>query len=299
MGPRWNRLPILEAIVLGIVQGLTEFLPVSSTAHLALVPWLVTRLGLANWSDPGLTFDVALHAGTLLAILLYFWRTWIQILRAAFGGKVVRFSETSDNHGDLTPEEQRRERLLLWFMIAATIPAGLVGAVLQKRIETTFRAPALVAAMLIIVAIVMLIAERVGRYSKPLSQISFVDAMTVGVLQAFAVIPGVSRSGITISGGLFRNFTRDAAARFSFLLSTPIIAGAALLKLHHVMKEGLPPGMATGFAVGMIVSAIVGYATIAWFIRYLQTKTLRPFVIYRIILGVAILVLGYFGGFTG
>ena len=106
LGTRWNRLPILEAIVLGIVQGLTEFLPVSSTAHLALVPWLVTRLGLANWSDPGLTFDVALHAGTLFAILLYFWRTWIQIIRAALGGKVVRFSETSDNMRDLTPEEQ-------------------------------------------------------------------------------------------------------------------------------------------------------------------------------------------------
>jgi undecaprenyl-diphosphatase len=292
-------LPILEAIVLGIVQGLTEFLPVSSTAHLALVPWLVTRLGLANWSDPGLTFDVALHAGTLFAILLYFWRTWIQILRAAFGGKVVRFSETTDNQRDLTPEEQRRERQLLWYMIAASVPAGLVGALLQKRIETTFRAPALVASMLILVALVMWLAERISRFERPLPQITLGDAMTVGVLQAFAVIPGVSRSGITISGGLFRNFTREAAARFSFLLSTPIIAGAALLKLHHVMKEGLPPGMASGFAVGMVVSAVVGYATIAWFIRYLQMKTLRVFVIYRILLGLLILLLGYFGNFSG
>jgi undecaprenyl-diphosphatase len=292
-------LPILEAIVLGIVQGLTEFLPVSSTAHLALVPWLVTRLGLANWSDPGLTFDVALHAGTLFAILLYFWRTWIQILRAAFGGKVVRFSETTDNQRDLTPEEQRRERQLLWYMIAASVPAGLVGALLQKRIETTFRAPALVASMLILVALVMWLAERISRFERPLPQITLGDAMTVGVLQAFAVIPGVSRSGITISGGLFRNFTREAAARFSFLLSTPIIAGAALLKLHLVMKEGLPPGMASGFAVGMVVSAVVGYATIAWFIRYLQMKTLRVFVIYRILLGLLILLLGYFGNFSG
>ena len=292
-------MPIFEAIVLGIVQGLTEFLPISSTAHLALVPWLVTRLGLANWSDPGLTFDVALHAGTLFAILLYFWRTWIQIIRAALGGKVVRFSETSDNQTNLTPEEQNRERRLLWYMIAATIPAGLAGAALEKRVETTFRAPALVASMLILVGIIMWLAERVSRYEKPLSQITFVDAMIVGILQAFAIIPGVSRSGITITGGLFRNFTRDAAARFSFLLSTPIIAGAALLKLHHVMKEGLPSGMATGFVVGMIVSAIVGYATIAWFIRYLQAKTLKPFIVYRILLGIAILLLGYFGGFSG
>jgi len=296
-------LPIFEAIVLGIVQGLTEFLPVSSTAHLALTPWLVTRLGLANWSDPGLTFDVALHAGTLFAILLYFWRTWLQIIRAALGGKVVRFSETSDDQRDLTPEEQRRERQLLWFMIAATIPAALAGATLEKYIETTFRAPALVASMLIIVALVMWWAERVSRFEKPLPQIGFGDAMTVGVLQAFAVVPGVSRSGITITGGLFRNFTREAAARFSFLLSTPIIAGAALFKLHHVMKHGLEAGeMAPGttaFVVGIVISAIVGYATIAFFLRYLQVKTLKVFIVYRILFGVAVLLLGYFGHYSG
>jgi undecaprenyl-diphosphatase len=296
-------LPILEAIILGIVQGLTEFLPVSSTAHLALTPWLVTRLGLANWSDPGLTFDVALHAGTLFAILLYFWRTWIQIIRAALGGKVVRFSETSDNQRDLTPEEQRRERQLLWYLIAATIPAALAGALLEKHIETTFRAPVLVASMLILVALIMWVAERVSKFQKPLPQIDLSDAMTVGVLQAFAVVPGVSRSGITITGGLFRNFTREAAARFSFLLSTPIIGGAALFKLHHVMKHGLPPGeMAPGmaaFVAGIVVSALVGYVTIAFFIRYLKTKTLTVFIVYRILFGIAVLLLGYLGHYSG
>lgn len=292
-------MPILEAIVLGIIQGLTEFLPISSTAHLALTPWLVTKLGLANWADPGLTFDVALHSGTLLAILLYFWRTWIQILRAAFGGKVVRFSETSDSQRNLTPEEEHSERRLLWYMIAATIPAGLAGALLEKRIETSFRSPVLMASMLILVAIVMWLAERASRLQKPLPQLNFGDAMTVGVLQACAVVPGVSRSGITISGGLFRNLTREAAARFSFLLSTPIIAGAALLKLHHVMKEGLPPGMATPFLVGIAVSAVVGYATIAWFIRYLTVKTMTVFVVYRILLGLLVLGLGYYAGFSG
>ncbi len=296
-------MPILEAIILGIVQGLTEFLPVSSTAHLALTPWLVTRLGLANWSDPGLTFDVALHAGTLFAILLYFWRTWIQIIRAALGGKVVRFSETSDNQRDLTPEEQRRERQLLWYMIAASIPAALAGALLEKRIETTFRAPVLVASMLIIVALIMWAAERMSKFQKPLPQITLGDAMTVGVLQAFAVVPGVSRSGITITGGLFRNFTREAAARFSFLLSTPIIGGAALFKLHHVMKHGLPPGeMAPGmaaFVAGIVVSALVGYITIAFFLRYLQTKTLTVFIVYRILFGIAVLLLWHFGQYVG
>ncbi|MGA7460871.1 MAG: undecaprenyl-diphosphate phosphatase [Candidatus Korobacteraceae bacterium] len=296
-------MPILEAIVLGIVQGLTEFLPVSSTAHLALVPWLVSTLGLTNWPDPGLTFDVALHAGTLFAILLYFWRTWIQIIRAALGGKVVRFSEVRDDVRDLTPEEERRERQLLWFMIAATIPAGLAGALLEKHIETTFRAPALVATMLIVVAIIMFVAERMSKFEKPLPQIGLGDALTIGVLQAFAVIPGVSRSGITIAGGLFRNFTREAAARFSFLLSTPIIGGAALFKLHHVMKHGLPPGELapgmTAFVAGIIVSALVGYATIAFFLRYLQTKTLTVFVVYRILFGIAVLLLGYMGHYAG
>lgn len=296
-------MPILEAIVLGIVQGLTEFLPVSSTAHLALVPWLVSTLGIANWSDPGLTFDVALHAGTLFAILLYFWRTWIQIIRAALGGKVVRFSEVRDDVRDLTPAEEQRERQLLWFMIAATIPAALAGALLEKHIETTFRAPALVASMLIIVAVIMWLAERMSKFEKPLPQIGMGDAITVGVLQAFAVIPGVSRSGITITGGLFRNFTREAAARFSFLLSTPIIGGAALFKLYHVMKHGLPAGESapgsTAFAVGIIVSALVGYATIAWFIRYLQTKTLTVFIVYRILFGIAVLLLGYMGHYAG
>ena len=184
-------------------------------------------------------------------------------------------------------------------MIAATVPAAIAGALLEKKIETTFRAPALVAAMLIIVAMIMWMAERSSKFTKPLSDIDLTDALTVGVLQAFAVIPGVSRSGITITGGLFRNFTREAAARFSFLLSTPIIAGAALLKLHHVMKTGLPPGMATGFAVGIIVSAIVGYATIAWFIRYLKTRTLTVFIVYRILFGIAVLLLGYMGHYAG
>jgi undecaprenyl-diphosphatase len=296
-------LPILEAIVLGIVQGLTEFLPVSSTAHLALVPWLVTTLGLANWPDPGLTFDVALHVGTLFAILFYFWRTWLQIIRAALGGKVVRFSEVRDDVRDLTPAEEQRERQLLWFMIAATIPAALAGALLEKHIETTFRAPALVASMLIIVAVIMWVGERMSKFEKPLPQIGLGDALTVGVLQAFAVIPGVSRSGITITGGLFRNFTREAAARFSFLLSTPIIAGAALFKLHHFMKHGLPPGeIAPGtaaFVAGIVVSALVGYAVIAWFIRYLQTKTLTVFIVYRILFGIAVLLLGYMGHYAG
>ena len=157
--------------------------------------------------------------------------------------------------------------------------------------------------MLILVALIMWVAERVSKFQKPLPQIDLSDAMTVGVLQAFAVVPGVSRSGITITGGLFRNFTREAAARFSFLLSTPIIGGAALFKLHHVMKHGLPPGeVAPGmaaFVAGIVVSALVGYVTIAFFIRYLKTKTLTVFIVYRILFGIAVLLLGYLGHYSG
>jgi undecaprenyl-diphosphatase len=157
--------------------------------------------------------------------------------------------------------------------------------------------------MLILVALVMWLAERASRFQKPLPQITLGDAMTVGVLQAFAVIPGVSRSGITITGGLFRNFTREAAARFSFLLSTPIIAGAALFKLHHVMKHGLPPGEtapgAAAFVAGIVISALVGYATIAFFLRYLQTRTLTVFIVYRILFGIAVLLLWHFGRYSG
>jgi undecaprenyl-diphosphatase len=139
----------------------------------------------------------------------------------------------------------------------------------------------------------MWLGEKVGKLEKPLSRISFVDALVVGMAQAFALMPGVSRSGSTITAGLFCNMTRDAAVRFSFLLSTPIIAGAALLKAHELQKEGLPPGMHAPFLVGIVISAIVGYATIAWLIRYLQSNSLRVFIVYRIVLGIVVIGLAY------
>jgi undecaprenyl-diphosphatase len=284
-----SEFTVFQATILAIVQGLTEFLPISSTAHLAIVPWLL------HWRDPGLTFDVALHAGTLLAVLVFFFRTWIHILRAALGGKVVPLSD--DNGQPLSGNEASSERMLLWFLVAATIPAGIAGILLEKRIETTFRNPAIMAFAMIFVALLMWCAESVGLFSKPLSRTTFGDAVAVGVAQAAALIPGVSRSGSTITAGIFRGMTRDAAARFSFLLSTPVIAGAVLLKLHEVHKHGIPPEMRVPFVVGMIVSALVGYASIAWFIRYLRTNTLKIFIVYRLIFGTIILALAYFAHF--
>ena len=281
-------MPIYQAVVLAIVQGLAEFIPVSSSGHLIIVRRLLGWNELSPAHE--LTFDVALHFGTLLSVLFYFRRTWFQIIRAALGGRLVRFSEAGGSDQNLTAEEQREERLLLWFLAIATIPGAIAGKLLEHSAEDYFREHIyLIAAALIVVALLMWWGEKVSQLTKPLTRISFADAFIVGCAQATALIPGVSRSGSTITAGLFRNMTREAAVRFSFLLSTPIIAGAALLKAHELRKEGLPAGMHAPFLVGVLVSAIVGYATIAWLIRYLQSNSLKVFIVYRIVVGVIVI----------
>jgi undecaprenyl-diphosphatase len=285
-------LPIYQAVVLAVIQGLAEFIPVSSSGHLIIVRRLLGWNELSPAHE--LTFDVALHFGTLLSVLFYFRRTWFQIVRAAFGGKVVRFSETSGSEQDLSPEEAREERLLLWFMAAATIPGAIAGKLLEHSAEEYFREHILlIAGALIVVALLMWWGEKAGEQRKPLTGISLGDALVVGCAQATALIPGVSRSGSTITAGLFRDFTRNAAVRFSFLLSTPIIAGAALLKAHELKKEGFPPGMHAPFLVGVLVSAIVGYLAISWLIRYLETRSLKIFILYRIIFGIIVVALAF------
>ncbi|HTD25216.1 MAG TPA: undecaprenyl-diphosphatase UppP [Terriglobales bacterium] len=284
-------MPLYQAIVLGIVQGLTEFLPVSSSGHLILVR------DLLHWSDPGLAFDVALHAGTLVAVLIYFAGLWIRILRAAFGAN-VRIDDASGDTSPLSPEELRQQRWLLWLLVLGTVPGAIIGKLFEKQAEETFRQPALVASMMIVVALIMWWAEKAGSYRKSLSQTGVADALTVGIAQAAAIVPGVSRSGSTIAAGLFRGMTRDAAARFSFLLATPIIAGACVLNAIHLRHTGIPADMKQAFIVGTAVSAVVGYITIAGFIRYLRTRTLKIFIVYRIIFGIIVLALvfrGYFG----
>ena len=281
-------MPIYQAVVLAIIQGLAEFIPVSSSGHLIIVRRLLGWNELSPAHE--LTFDVALHFGTLLSVLFYFRRTWFQIIRAAFGGKVVRFSEAGEADQNLTADEQREERLLLWYFAIATVPGAIAGKLLEHSAEDYFREHIyLIATALIVVALLMWWGEKVSRLTKPLTRISFADALIVGCAQATALIPGVSRSGSTITAGLFRNMTREAAVRFSFLLSTPIIAGAALLKAHELRKEGLPAGMHASFLVGVLVSAIVGYITIAWLIRYLQSNSLKVFIVYRIIVGVIVI----------
>ena len=285
-------MPIYQAVVLAIIQGLAEFIPVSSSGHLIIVRRLLGWNELSPAHE--LTFDVALHFGTLLSVLFYFRRTWFQIIRSALGGKVVRFSEANGSDENLTPQERKEERMLLWFLAIATIPGAIAGKLLEHSAEDYFREHiVLIAAALILVALLMWLGEKVGKREKPLTRTSFVDSLLIGVAQAFALITGVSRSGATITAGLFRNMTREAAVRFSFLLSTPIIAGAALLKAHELHKEGLPAGMHAPFLVGIIVSALVGYATIAWLIRYLQSNSLKVFIVYRIVFGVVVIALAY------
>lgn len=274
-----------QAAVLAIIQGIAEFFPISSTAHLILLPWLL------RWPDPGLTFDVALHAGTLVAVVAFFFMTWVRVIRAGFGAAID--IHTGEAISGAAVAQQRR---LLWLLVLATVPGGVVGLLFDKQIETTWRNPLIIAASLIVVGILMGWADRAPVQTKDFDQVSVADAWWTGCAQAVAVIPGISRSGATITAGLFAGLTREAAARFSFLLATPIIAGAVLDKAHEVHKTGIPAAMHAPFAVGIVISALVGIASIGLFIRFLKVKTLRFFVWYRIILGLVVLAL-FFAGF--
>lgn len=268
-------MPLYQAVVLAVVQGLTEFLPVSSTAHLVLFPWLL------HWEDPGLTFDVALHAGTLVAVLLYFWKIWCEMLTSAIG------------LGNTGKEKMLENRRLFWFLVVGTIPGGIAGYLLERAAEDEFRTPIVIGLAMIVVAILMWLAERTKSTKPQLKNVTFVDTILVGVAQAFAVIPGVSRSGVTMTAGLFRGFSRETTARFSFLLSTPLIAGAVLKKGMEIRHQGIPPDMRMPFIVGIIVSGLVGYLVIGVLIRYLGLRSFKIFVVYRLVLGVLVLALGW------
>jgi undecaprenyl-diphosphatase len=270
-------MPLFQVIVLAIVQGLTEFLPISSTAHLYLTSWLL------GWNTESLSFDIALHIGTLAAVLVYFFRDWVQIVAQGLGMSYGRDAELKLN------------RAMLWLLVIGTIPVGIVGYLFNKQAETSWRNPFVIGAMLIVVGALMWIADRAGKRERDMSTLSASDAMTIGAAQALAVVPGTSRSGITITAGLFRNLNRGAAARFSFLLSTPAIAAAAAKALHDLHKQGgIPADMRLAFLAGVVVSAIVGFVVIAWFLRFLQQNTLMVFVYYRIIFGIIVLALAFF-----
>jgi undecaprenyl-diphosphatase len=274
-------MPIYQAVVLAIVQALTEFLPISSTAHLVLIPWLF------GWKDAGLTFDVALHAGTLVAVIIYFFRDWVQIIGQGFGLNIG------------VDPDIRQNRNLLWLLAVASIPIGIVGYLFDKQADTTWRQPYVIGTMLILVGIVLWMAEKRRVGSKSMSTIQWSDGIAVGLAQAVSVIPGTSRSGATISAGLFRNMNRETAARFSFLLSTPAIAAAVAKKAWDIHKEGgIPPDMKAPIVVGIIVSGLLGAIVIAFFLRYLRHSSLMPFVYYRIVFGIIVIALAAFFRFS-
>jgi undecaprenyl-diphosphatase len=263
--------PPFQALLLGILQGLTEFLPISSSAHLILLPWFF------QWNNPlldSLPFDVALHAGTLLAILGYFWRDWLGLLAGFF--RILRRGRVQD-----VPER------LIIYIILATLPAGIVGVLLGKTIESTFRNPALIILPLIFVSFLMVYAERRNRLSRSLEDMSLKDALAIGCAQAVALLPGVSRSGITITTGLFQGYRREAATRFSFLLSTPAIAGATIMHARHLFSARGDDWSL--IVIGFVSSAVVGYAAIAFLLRYLRVHTLNLFAGYRLILAALVI----------
>ncbi len=271
-------MTIFQAVILALVQALTEFLPISSTAHLYLFPWLF------GWGDPGLTFTMVVHAGTLVGVVLYFFRTWVAL---GLNGLGLRYPARA------APDEQRRARRMFWIITAATVPAALAGVLLEHHIETTFRTPVLMGAMLIGVGLLMWYAEARSALTRAMDSISFGDAMTIGVAQAVALVPGVSRSGITLTAGLFLGLTREASARFTFLLSTPIIAGATAKKLLDLWQQPMTGEAATVLWAAAITSAVSGYLVIAFFMRYLQTRTLKIFIVYRILFGIFVLLLAF------
>jgi len=274
-------MPISHAVVLAVVQALTEFLPISSTAHLVLIPWLF------GWDDGGLTFDVALHAGTLVAVIIYFFRDWVQIIAQGFGLNVGSDPDLKQNRG------------LLWLLAVGSIPIGIFGYLFDKQADTTWRQPYVIGTMLIVVGIVIWLAERRRIGNKSMSSVQMHDAITIGLAQAVSVIPGTSRSGATISAGLFRNMTRETAARFSFLLSTPAIAAAVAKKAYDVHKAGgIPADMKLPIVVGIIVSGVLGAIVIAFFLRYLRRDSLMPFVYYRIVFGIIVIALAAFFRFS-
>ena len=265
----------IQAIILGFVQGATEFLPISSTAHLVLVPWFF------GWTDPGLGFDIALHLGTLVSLLVYFRSDWFDLL----GGGIDLLRGRREN-----PNSK-----LMLFIIVATTPALIAGALLNDFADSTLRKPPVIASALIVLALVLVVAERLGKRQIKLDQMTLGDAIAVGCAQAVAIIPGVSRSGVTITAALFRGMTREAAARFSFLLSTPIIGAAVSKAVFDGVRHGFPSVAMSSAIMGIVVSGVVGYLSIAFLMRYLATHNTYVFVAYRIALGIIVLA-AYFKG---
>ena len=285
-------MTILQAIFLGLVQGLTEFIPVSSTAHLVFAARLVNLYGGVDktlQAEQTTATIAVIQLGTLLAVLIYFSRDIVNILRAFVSDHIAKFSRRSD-------AKLSRDAWLGWLVIIGSLPVGIVGLLLKKQIEGPFTKNLwVIATMMIVVGVLMTIAELVGKRDHGMTQLGIRDALAVGSAQVLALIPGSSRSGSTIMGGLFAGQTRETAARFSFLLSIPAIAASGLLELKEAVEK-LPAGSYGSLAVATVVSGAVGYASIWFLLRFLRTHSTGVFIVYRVIVGgliLAALSVGY------
>ena len=274
-------MPILHAIVLGIVQGLTEFLPISSSGHLIVVPWL---FGWDDFSDEGIkkAFDVALHFGTLIAVVAYFRRDVVSLVRN--GVRAVFVSS----------ERANPEGRLAWLLVLSCVPAALVGALFESWIDDTLGGPIVIAVSLVLFGVVLAWADRRAG-SRSLESLNLRDTVLVGAAQVLALNPGTSRSGITMSAARLLGYERDAAVRLSFLMSLPVILGAVVVKVGGLVADGVPDGLLTPMIVGVITAAISGWIAVSGLLRLVRTRNFDPFVVYRVALAALILLVAAAG----
>jgi undecaprenyl-diphosphatase len=265
-------MDIIQAIILGFVQGASEFVPISSSGHLVLVPWLL------GWPQPGLVFDTVMHWGTLVAVLVYFWHDFMALV-SAWGRSLV-----SRNLGE--PEAR-----IAWLIIVGTVPATLMGYVGKDFFESLFAAPAWVAGFLLVTGLILALSEWLGKRRKEPHQLTFLDSIVIGIAQGCAIAPGISRSGATMAAGLFCGLKREAAARYSFLLATPIIFGAGLLKVLDLFEMGNATAHLPPLVLGFLAAALSGYLCIRFLLSYLQQGKLYTFAIYCWLAGGACLVI--------
>ena len=262
---------IFQSIILGIVQGITEFLPISSSAHLVIVPYLF------KWeipSEEAFVFNILIQVASLVGVFAFFWRDIYHILRAMLSGIIEKkpFAESDAKLG--------------WYLILATIPAGVIGLLLKDQVEAAFDSPTITAFFLLITAALLVVAEKVGKRNRSLNELDWKDSLTIGFFQAIAIFPGISRSGSTITGGMIRNLERPPAARFAFLMSIPIMLAAGLLGVKDLLEVPNVTSLMVVFIPGFIASAVVSFLAIGWLLRFLNKYPLYVFAIYCVGLSV-------------
>ena len=269
-------MTLFRAFFLGILQGATEFLPVSSSGHLVLVPWLL------GWESSGLAFDAVVHWGTAVAVIVYFWEDWVSLVGAALRS----LADIVRPQRDLVSDGVESSSRLAWLILLGTVPGVLVGYFLEDFFEEMFARPAAAGGFLLVTAVLLTASERLGRHERELDELGWVDALVVGMGQALAIFPGISRSGATIATGLVQGMKREPAARFSFLLATPIILGAGFLKVVQLARVGGLMAQAPALTIGFITAALVGFGCIHFLLQYLQRRRLYPFAVYCVLFSV-------------